>query len=228
MFAESSAKAFELLLNADPALLAIVRISLATSGSAVALAAMLAIPAGIATAISEFPGKTALRHLLNALMALPTVVVGLVLYGLLSRQGPLGHLDLLFTPIAMVLGQTVLIVPLLWNLVLTAVQSADPRIAQTCRTFGATRRQQAFVVLHECRFAVVAAVILGFGRAIGEVGVAMMLGGNIAGHTRTMTTAIALETSKGEFALGLALGFVLLLVALLTNLLLSLLDRKPA
>ena len=227
MFAESSAKAFELLLSADPALLAIVRISLATSGCAVALAAMLAIPAGIATAISEFPGKKALRHLLNALMALPTVVVGLVLYGLLSRLGPLGHLDLLFTPIAMVLGQTVLIVPLLWNLVLTAAQSADPRIAQTCRTFGATRSQQALVVLHECRFAVVAAVILGFGRAIGEVGVAMMLGGNIAGHTRTMTTAIALETSKGEFALGLALGFVLLLVALLTNLLLSLLERKP-
>lgn len=227
MFAESLAHALDLLVGADRELLTIVMTSLATSGAAVALAAVLAIPAGLFTGLCSFPGKTALRHLLNALMALPTVVVGLVLYGLLSRQGVLGHLDLLFTPTAMVVGQTVLVVPLLWNLVLTAVQGADPRIALTCRTLGAGRWQQAKILLHECRFAVVAAVILAFGRAIGEVGVAMMLGGNIADRTRTMTTAIALETSKGEFALGLALGLVLILVALLTNLLLGLLQRAP-
>lgn len=226
--AESLARAVQLILSADAGLLAIVYTSLATSCAAVLMASVLAIPAGVASAITQFPGRALLRHGLNALMALPTVVVGLLLYGLLSRQGPLGGLNLLFSPLAIVIGQTVLIVPLLWNLVWTAVQSADPRIVFTCRTFGARPHQQALIVLHECRRAVVAATILTFGRAIGEVGVAMMLGGNIAGYTRTMTTAIALETSKGEFTLGLALGLVLLLVALLTNLALGLLERRPA
>lgn len=226
--AESFARALQLILRADAQLLAIVHTSLATSCAAVLLASLLAIPAGLVSAMAQFPGKTVLRHALNALMALPTVVVGLLLYGLLSRQGPFGSFNLLFTPIAIVIGQTVLVIPLLWNLVWTAVQSADPRIIFTCRTLGARPHQQALIVLHECRRAVVAATILTFGRAIGEVGVAMMLGGNIAGYTRTMTTAIALETSKGEFALGLALGLVLLLVAMLTNLALGLLERRPA
>ena len=226
--AESLARAVQLILSADAGLLAIVYTSLATSCAAVLMASVLAIPAGVASAMTQFPGRALLRHGLNALMALPTVVVGLLLYGLLSRQGPLGGLNLLFSPLAIVIGQTVLIVPLLWNLVWTAVQSADPRIVFTCRTFGARPHQQALIVLHECWRVVVAATILTFGRAIGEVGVAMMLGGNIAGYTRTMTTAIALETSKGEFTLGLALGLVLLLVALLTNLALGLLERRPA
>lgn len=225
-FAESFARALHLILSADAELVAIVRTSLSTSCAAVLIASVLAIPAGIGVAITQFPGKKALRHGLNALMALPTVVVGLLLYGLLSRQGPLGSFNLLFSPLAIVIGQTVLVIPLLWNLVWTAAQSADPRIIFTCRTFGAGRYQQARIVLHECRRPVVAATILTFGRAIGEVGVAMMLGGNIAHYTRTMTTAIALETSKGEFALGMALGLLLLLVALLTNLALSLLDRR--
>jgi len=226
-FVESFSRALELFLSADPELFAIVRTSLATSGIAVAIASVLAIPAGIVIALTPFAVKEALRHGLNALMALPTVVVGLVLYGILSRQGPLGSTNLLFTPWAIVIGQTLLVIPLLLNLIWTAVQTADPRITFTCRTLGASRSQQAIIVFHECRLAVVAATILAFGRAIGEVGVAMMLGGNIAGYTRTMTTAIALETSKGEFTLGLALGLVLLMVALLTNLALGLLGKRP-
>lgn len=220
-FSESAVQALALIADGDAALVRIVATSLFTSLAAVAAAAVVAIPAGICTALWEFPGKTLLRHALNMLMALPTVVVGLVLYGLLSRRGLLGEFGLLFSPAAMILGQSVLILPLLWNLVLTAVDGADQRLGFTCRTLGANRWQQAPIFVHELRFQLIAALVMGFGRAIGEVGVAMMLGGNIAGYTRTMTTAIALETSKGEFPRALALGMVLLGVALLVNLLLG-------
>ena len=160
------------------------------------------------------------------LMALPTVVVGLVLYGLLSRRGMFGEFGLLFSPTAMIIGQTILILPLLWNLVLTAVDAADPRLVFACRTIGANRWQQGPIFVRELRFQLIAALVMGFGRAIGEVGVAMMLGGNIEGYTRTMTTAIALDTSKGEFPRALALGMVLLGVALGINLLLGILQGR--
>jgi len=159
-------------------------------------------------------------------MALPTVVVGLLLFGLLSRQGPLGPLGLLFTPLAMIAGQTVLAAPIVANLVLAAVTGADQRIINTALTLGASRLQAAIQLLREIRFGVMAAVIAGFGRVIAEVGVAMMLGGNIRNSTRTMTTAIALETSKGEFAFGLALGIILLSVALIVNLFLNALQQR--
>jgi len=225
-FAASFARAFALIGAGDAALLGIVATSLLTAVGAVLAASLVAIPAGVATALGEFRGKSMLKHGLNALMALPTVVVGLLLYGLLSRRGPLGEFGLLYSPLAMTIGQTVLIVPLIWNLVLTAVEGADPRLAFTCRALGANAWQRALIFAHETRYAIVSSTIMGFGRAIGEVGVAMMLGGNIAGYTRTMTTAIALETSKGEFALGLALGLVLLAVALLVNLALGILQRR--
>ena len=217
-FAESLWRATSLIAGADEALLRIVATSLVISIGAVVLASLIAVPAGLVTALATFRGKRLLRHVLDALMALPTVVVGLVLYGLLSRRGLLGEFGLLYSPLAIVIGQTVLIAPLIWNLVLTAVDGCDPRLAQTCRALGANRWQQALIVAHEARRAIVAATILGFGRALGEVGVAMMLGGNIENYTRTMTTAIALETSKGEFALALALGIVLIAAALLVNL----------
>lgn len=226
-FSESLGRAFDLILAMEATFVEIVATSLAISLGAVCLASLAGIPAGIATALATFPGKALLRHLLNALMAVPTVIVGLVLYALLSRRGLLGEYGLLFTPAAMLIGQTVLILPLVWNLVLTTVESADPRIATTCRLLGASPSLQILILLHELRAPLVAAAVMGFGRAIGEVGVAMMLGGNIAGHTRTMTTAIALETSKGEFALALALGVVLLLVAILVNFLLSRLRAGP-
>jgi tungstate transport system permease protein len=164
--------------------------------------------------------------LFNTLMALPTVVVGLVLFGLFSRQGPLGALGLLFTPWAMIVGQFVLAIPIVANYTLAAVAGADPRILPTAQTLGAGRLQGVWQLLLEVRFGVMAAIVAGFGRVIAEVGVAMMLGGNIRGYTRTMTTAIALETSKGEFAFGLALGIVLLGVALIVNLFLNLLQQR--
>ena len=159
-------------------------------------------------------------------MAVPTVVVGLFVYGFLSRQGPLGALGLLFTPTAIVIGGTLLASPIVANYTLASVQGADPRILPTARTLGAGRFRAAATLVAEIRFGVFAAVIAGFGRVVAEVGVAMMLGGNIRGYTRTMTTAIALETSKGEFSFGMALGIVLMTVALIVNLFLSLLQRR--
>ena len=164
--------------------------------------------------------------LLNTLMALPTVVVGLVLFGVFSRQGPLGSFGLLFTPVAMIAGQMVLATPVVAHCVLAAVKGSDARIMNTALTLGASRFQAGVQLLKEIRFGVIAAVVAGFGRVIAEVGVAMMLGGNIRGTTRTMTTAIALETSKGEFAMGLSLGIVLLSVALGVNLFLNLLQQR--
>ncbi|MDH3998971.1 MAG: ABC transporter permease, partial [Desulfuromonadales bacterium] len=156
----------------------------------------------------------------------PTVVIGLLLFGLLSRQGPLGGWGILYTPLAMIIGQTVLATPIVANYTLAVINTADSRIIPTTRTLGAGPVQSAWLLLKEVRFGVMAAVIAGFGRVIAEVGVAMMLGGNIRGATRTMTTAIALETSKGEFTFALALGIFLMAVALLVNLFLNLLQHR--
>ncbi len=200
--------------------------SLYTSSTAIVIAALLGVPIGLWLGLSRFRGRQLAITLLNTLMALPTVVVGLLLFGLLSRQGPLGPLGLLFTPWAMIAGQAVLATPIVANLVLAAVAGADNRIINTALTLGASQFQAALQLLREIRFGVMAAVIAGFGRVIAEVGVAMMLGGNIRNSTRTMTTAIALETSKGEFAFGLALGMVLMSVALLVNLGLNVLQQR--
>ncbi len=159
-------------------------------------------------------------------MALPTVVVGLICYGFFSRMGPLGSWGLLFTPWAMVIGQIILATPIIANYTLSALSSADVRILPTAKTLGANSFQSSLLLLQEIRFGAMAAIIAGFGRVVAEVGVAMMLGGNIRGFTRTMTTAIALETSKGEFAFGLALGLFLMAVALLVNLFLNLLQQR--
>ncbi len=223
---DSLLTAIELIFSFDREVQMTVWTSLYTSSCAIVLASLLGVPVGLWLGLGRFRGRRLLLTLLNTLMALPTVVVGLVLFGLFSRQGPLGPLGLLFTPWAMIAGQTVLAVPIVANLVLTAVTGADERIINTALTLGATRLQAAVQLLREIRFGVMAAVIAGFGRVIAEVGVAMMLGGNIRNSTRTMTTAIALETSKGEFAFGLALGLVLLGVALLINFGLNLLQQR--
>ena len=224
-FLAAGLAALRLIIKFDAEIWRIVSTSLAVSLSAVVIAAIPGIPLGVATALWRFPGRPVVRHCLNALMAVPTVVVGLLLYGLLSRRGPLGAYGLLFTPSGMVLGQAVLVLPIIWNLVITAIESTDPRLALTCRLLGANLTQQAGLFVREARVAILAAIVMAFGRAIGEVGVAMMLGGNIAGYTRIMTTAIALETSKGEFELALALGMLLLVLALLVNGALGLLAR---
>lgn len=176
--------------------------------------------------LSEFPLKRLVVTFLNTLMAVPTVVVGLLVYGFLSRQGPLGVLGLLFTPTAMVIGGVLLAAPIVANYSLASVRGADPRIVPTALTLGAGRFLAVGTLIGEIRFGILAAVIAGFGRVVSEVGVAMMLGGNIRGYTRTMTTAIALETSKGEFAFAMALGIVLMTVALLVNLFLNLLQQR--
>lgn len=223
---DSFLTALELIFSFDLDILQTVWVSLYTSSCAIVVAALLGIPFGLWLGFSRFRGRQLFLALLNTLMALPTVVVGLLLFGLFSRQGPLGPLGLLFTPIAMIAGQIVLATPIVANLVLTAVTGADSRIINTALTLGASRFQAAIQLLREIRFGVMAAVIAGFGRVIAEVGVAMMLGGNIRNSTRTMTTAIALETSKGEFAFGLALGIVLLSVALIVNLFLNVLQHR--
>jgi tungstate transport system permease protein len=215
-----------LIVTFDAEVAHAVGTSLWTSGFAVVLAAVIGIPVGTVLGVKRFTGRRVVLTLLNTLMALPTVVVGLLIYGLLSRQGPLGAWGFLFTPVAMIIGQTVLATPIVANYTVAVVAGADPRIISTALTLGAGRLRAALQLLREVRFGVMAAIVAGFGRVIGEVGVAMMLGGNIRNYTRTMTTAIALETSKGEFAFGIALGLVLMTVALVINLFLNFLQQK--
>jgi tungstate transport system permease protein len=222
----SLSAALGMIINLNQDVASAVWVSLYTSLLAIVIAALIGIPVGAAIGLGRFPGRRLLTTLLNTLMALPTVVVGLVLFGLFSRQGPLGPLGLLFTPWAMIVGQVILAVPIVANYTLAAVAGADPRILPTALTLGAGRLRGAWQLLLEVRFGMMAAIVAGFGRVIAEVGVAMMLGGNIRGTTRTMTTAIALETSKGEFAFGLALGLVLMSVALIINLFLNLLQQR--
>ncbi|WP_247869973.1 ABC transporter permease [Methylophaga sp. SB9B] len=225
-FGASFVAALKLLMSFDATVWEIIQTSVSISVAAAFIAALLAIPAGVFTALTEFSGKAALQHILNTLMAMPTVVIGLLLYGLFSRMGPLGELGLLYTQSAMIIAQSILIFPIMMNLTLVTVNAADPRLILTLKSLGADKWQQCFQVLKAVRLAVLVAILTGFGRAIGEVGAAMMLGGNIEGYTRTMTTAIALETSKGEFELALALGIVLLLIAFILNFALSWLNRR--
>lgn len=225
---DSFAGALALIADFDPEVYFIIWTSLKVSFAAVFLASITGTPLGLVIATNDFAGKHTLQVVLNTLMALPTVVVGLLFYGFLSRQGPLGDLDSLFTPSGMALGLFVLALPIVVNLTVSAIQGLDPRLFVTCKTLGARPGQQAWMILREARFAVMAAVVMALGRVISEVGIAMMLGGNIKGFTRTMTTAIALETSKGEFVLGVALGIVLLLVAFGINGALYMLQRMRA
>ncbi len=223
---ESFAAAISLILSLDGEVFNAVATSVRVAFWATLLASLAGVPAGIVIAVGTFPGRRLAIMLLNTLMALPTVVVGLIFYGILSHQGPLGRFGLLFTPTAMIIGGTVLAVPIVANYTLSTVAGADPRILTTAMTLGAGPLQGLVRLVMEERFGIIAAVIAGFGRVIAEVGVAMMLGGNIQGYTRTMTTAIALETEKGEFALGLALGIILMAVALAVNLFLNVLQQK--
>ncbi|HEY3309970.1 MAG TPA: ABC transporter permease [Desulfuromonadaceae bacterium] len=223
---ESIRTSFSLIFSLDWEVFSAVWTSVGVAAGSIILAALFGIPLGLAIAIGDFPLKRVVITLLNTLMAMPTVVIGLVVYGIISRQGPLGGFGLLFTPMAMVIGQTVLAIPIVANYTLSSVKGADPRILPTALTLGASPLQSVIQLVHEIRFGIMAAIIAGFGRVISEVGVAMMLGGNIRGYTRTMTTAIALETSKGEFAFGLALGIILMIVALIINLLLNFMQQR--
>lgn len=174
----------------------------------------------------RFPGQRALVVLAQALLSFPTVVIGLVIYLLLSRRGPLGSFELLFSPTAIVIGYMVIAFPILVVFTVSAVQGADPRVFETARSLGASRMRAALTILWEVRFGITAAIVNAFGRVVSEVGCAIMVGGNIAGLTRNMPTAIALETSKGDFAQGIALGMVLMVIALGINIAMALLQGE--
>ncbi|AEG68173.1 ABC transporter permease [Ralstonia solanacearum] len=213
--------AFALLARGDAALWVIVWTSLKVAVAGLLLAAPPALLMAYAVAMHRFPGRRVLVVLAQASLSFPTVLIGLVLYLLLSRQGPLGGFGLLFTQGGMILGQAVLGLPVIVAFALATFERADPRLAETARVLGAGPVRRLLTVFRELRFGLGAAVVAGFGRVIAEVGSALMVGGNIEGITRTMTTAIALETSKGEFAQGIALGIVLIALALLVNLVLA-------
>jgi tungstate transport system permease protein len=225
-FLESFVAACRLAWSLDPELLRVVQVSLTTSCLATALASLVGIPAGFAIAHSRMPGKRIVVTLLNTLLALPTVVIGLFVYVFISRRGIFGPLDLLYTQQAMIIGQFILIAPLVTALTIAAVSRVDARYRKTARTLGAGDWQTALVVLREGRFGIGAAVISAFGRVISEIGISMMLGGNIKGFTRTMTTAMALEYDKGSFTLAVALGLVLMAISLGVNILFNLIQGR--
>ena len=208
---------FDLLLSGDPALLAIVRLSLAVTLAATAFAALIGMPVGALIAQTRFPGRSGVIVALNAMMGLPPVVVGLIIFLLLSRSGPLGGLGLLFTPAAMVIAQAVLIAPIIAALTRQVVEDlwAEYRDELTAMAVGPFGRMQA--LLWDARFSLVTILLAGFGRAAAEVGAVMIVGGNIDGFTRVMTTTIALETSKGNLALAIGLGIVLIAIIMAVN-----------
>ena len=215
---EATTQALALLLRGDAELWEIVGISFRVSLSAIAIAIPPALLTGFLLAHLEFPGRRLLISLFNTLLSLPAVVVGLTVYLLLSRHGPLGDWRLLFTQSAMVMAQIMLSFPILTAMSHAAFQAADQRAWETARTLGISPPRAFVMVVGEVRFGLLAAVLVGFGRIIAEVGASMMVGGNILHHTRNIPTAIALETSKGNFAQGIALGIVLLIMAFLLNL----------
>jgi tungstate transport system permease protein len=216
---ESLRLALGLLAGADPGLWRIVRLSLGVSGSATLLATLLALPLAAWLALARFRGRGAVVAALDALMGLPSVVVGLLVYLLLSRAGPLGEHGLLFTPAAMVIAQTVLVLPLLTALARQTLEDVLAEVGPYLRSLKAGRARTMGTALLEARWSLPTALLAGFGRATAEVGAVMIVGGNIDGVTRVMTTAIALETSKGDLPLALGLGLVLLLVVFAANVL---------
>lgn len=211
-------EAFRLILSSDGEFWSIVWLSVKLSFISTLLAALLGVPAAFLLVLKKFPGRDLSITIANSLMSVPTVVIGLFVYSLLSRRGPLGDLGILFTQTAVVIGQILLIFPVVVSLTVSTIKSMDQSVRETAASLGANRSQQLKIFLSEARFGVVACMITAFSRVFAEVGVSMMLGGNIRNYTRTITTAIALETSKGEFGLSIALGIVLLVVAFVINL----------
>ena len=209
--------AWQLILNGDANLFAIVRLSLAVSLSAVALAAIAGLPLGALLALTRFPGRSIWVVLLNALMGLPPVVAGLAVYLLLSRSGPLGELGILFTPAAMVIAQTVLIVPIIAALTRQTVEDLWVEYRDELSAMDVGPAGRMVTLLWDARFSLLTALLAGFGRAAAEVGAVMIVGGNIDGFTRTMTTAVALETSKGNLPLAMGLGLILVAIVLAIN-----------
>jgi tungstate transport system permease protein len=213
----TDASAIELVLRADPALMAIVRLSLIVSLSAVVLAALVGIPLGALIALTRFPGRNGAIVILNALMGLPPVVVGLVVYLLLSRSGPLGSFGILFTPAAMIVAQTILVTPIIAALARQTIEDLWAEYQDELAGMNVGPLARVLTLIRDARFSLVTALLAGFGRAAAEVGAVIIVGGNIDGFTRTMTTAIALETSKGDLPLAIGLGLVLIVIVIVVN-----------
>lgn len=227
-FAQEFNSALRLILNGDADLWAIVLLSLRVSLSAVLIGALIGLPLGAVLAVGRFPGRRALVVLVNALMGLPPVVVGLLVYLMLSRSGPLAVLELLYTPTAMIMAQVVLVTPIIAALTRQAVETLDQEYAEQLRSLGVSRLGAVPTLLWDGRVALLTALLAGFGRAIAEVGAVIIVGGNINHATRLMTTTIALETSKGNLALALALGTILIGLAIAVTATVSLLGLRDA
>ncbi|MFC1807463.1 ABC transporter permease [Candidatus Omnitrophota bacterium] len=209
--------AFKIIISLDAEFLGIVFTSIKVSLASIFISAMVAIPLGIWVGVCRFKGRSLITTILNTLMSFPTVLIGLIFYSLLSRRGPFGELGLLFTQTAMIIGQAVLAFPVIAALVSAGVNNLGNGAFVAARLLGAGRIKSGFLYLREAKFIVITSVLAAFGRVFSEIGISMMLGGNIRFYTRNITTAIALETSRGAFGLGIALGLVLLLVAFMIN-----------
>ncbi len=227
-FAYAFSQSLGLILSGDPDLWAIVLLSLRVSLTAVIIAAIIGMPLGAALAVARFRGRQAVIVVINALMGLPPVVVGLLVYLTLSNSGPLGVLQLLYTPTAMIIAQTVLVTPIIAALTRQTVSTLDEEYAEQLRSLGVTRSGAVPTLLWDGRHVLMTTLLAGFGRAIAEVGAVIIVGGNINHVTRTMTTTIALETSRGNLALALALGTILIIVALTVNAAVSALSASHA
>ncbi len=218
--------AIKLIVSLDPEIMEIAGRSLGISLTSCLLASLICLPLASLIHFHNFPGKRILINVIQTFFSLPTVSIGLFVFVLFSQAGPLGGTNLLFTPTVMVLGQMILVTPLLLGLTISALSGVDKAILDTAISLGASGPQVALVVLKEARYAVIAAIIMGFGRAISEVGLALMVGGNIKGFTRVITTAISLETSKGELELSIALGIILIFIALMVNVALNSIQQR--
>ena len=219
-------KAIELIVTLDPEVLEITTRTLVISISSTIIASLMCLPLGSLLHFNNFRGKRTLINLIQTFYSVPTVAIGLIVFLLFSRSGPLGFMELLFTPQVMIVGQVILISPVILGLVIAALSGVDKAAYETAIAIGASQFQATTIVIREARYAIYSALILGFGRAISEVGLALMVGGNIRGYTRVMTTAISLETSKGDIVLSVALGIILISIALIINFSLSRLQQR--
>ncbi len=219
-------RAFDLIFHLNAELFGIIFLSLKISGTALVIATLLGLPLGAMLGLKRFPGRDLTISAVNTLMGLPPVVVGLFVYLFLSRKGTLGFLGLLYSPSAMIIAQTILAVPIVTALCHSAIVNVDPLLRLASRTLGATPRQETLAIIHEARYGIISAIVAAFGRVMAEVGAILIVGGNIAGYTRVMTTTIALETDKGNFELALALGIILLALSFMVNAVLHSIQRK--
>jgi len=223
---EGFLKAIQLILSLDPEVLNITFLSLRVSGTAVILASIVGLPTGTLLGLYNFKGKQIVTNLVNTMMGLPPVVVGLFVFLLLSRSGPLGPLGLLYTPLAMIIAQFILATPIVTGITMAAVSNVDRAVKETAISLGATESQLIWTILKETRTSILSGIIVAFGQVLSEVGAIMIVGGNIRWHTRALTTAIVLETRRGEFALSIALGLILISLAFIINMALTYLQRK--